>query len=81
MSTTAIKSNFHKLIDKIDNENLLRQFYQALLSSTKKEGKLWDSLTKEEQEDLLLSYEESFDEKNLIQWNDVKEEYKKWPSK
>ena len=81
MSTTAIKSNFHKLIDKIDNENLLRQFYQALLSSTRKEGKLWDSLTKEEQEDLLLSYEESFDEKNLIQWNDVKEEYKKWPSK
>ncbi len=81
MSTTAIKSNFHKLIDKIDNENLLRQFYQALLSSTRKERKLWDSLTKEEQEDLLLSYEESFDEKNLIQWNDVKEEYKKWPSK
>ena len=47
MSSTAIKTNFHKLIDKIDNENLLRQFYQALLSSTKKEGKLWDSLTKE----------------------------------
>ncbi len=81
MSSTAIKTNFHKLIDKIDNENLLRQFYQALLSSTKKEGKLWDSLTKEEQEDLLLSYEESFDEKNHIPYDEVKEQYKKWLSK
>ena len=81
MPSTAIKTNFHKLIDKIENENLLKKFYQALLSSAKNEGTLWNSLTKEEQEDLLLSYEESFDEKHLISWNDVKEEYKKWPSK
>ncbi len=75
MSTTAIKSNFHKLIDKIENENLLKQFYQALLSSTRKKGELWNSLTKEEQEDLLLSYEESFDETNHIPYDEVKKKY------
>ncbi len=81
MSSTAIKSNFHKLIDKIENESLLKQFYQALLFSTNKEGKLWNTLTKKEQEELLISYEESLDENNLIALSDVKEKYKKWLSK
>lgn len=81
MSSTAIKSNFHKIIDKIENESLLKQFYQALLFSTNKEGKLWNALTKKEQEELLASYEESLDEKNLIPLSEVKQKYKKWLSK
>ena len=81
MKTGSIKTNFHKLIDMIENESKLSQFYQALLYSAKKEGKLWNTLTKKEQEELMLAYEESNDEANLVSHEKVKAKYKKWLSK
>lgn len=81
MNTALIKNNFHKLIDKIENENLLEQFYKALFYSAKKESTLWNSLSKKEKKELLLSYEESLDEKNLIPLEQVKAKHSKWLSK
>lgn len=76
------KEAFHKLIDKIDNEEILKGYFQLIERLNKNQtGKLWDSLTSEEQEELLLSYEESFDPKNLISHEEVKGQHDKWLKK
>ncbi|MGI8893454.1 MAG: hypothetical protein ACR2GN_08330 [Bacteroidia bacterium] len=74
----STKEKLHKLIDQIEDEKLL-EGYLALLKQRAKEhkGKLWNSLSKEEKDELIISYEESFEEKNLISNDDVKKVYKK----
>ncbi len=48
MNTVKIKQNFHNLIDKIDNERLLIDFYDLMKKrSSAQEGKLWNRLSKE----------------------------------
>lgn len=42
------------------------------------DGNLFNGLNKEEQKELLLAYEESFEEDNLLQHEDVKLQHKKW---
>ncbi len=70
------------MIDKIDNEEILKGYFQLIERLNKNQtGKLWDSLTSEEQEELLLSYEESFDPKNLISHEEVKGQHDKWLKK
>jgi hypothetical protein len=79
MSTIELKNNFHKLIDSIDNENLLMSFYDILKSRTEiKDGQLWSHLGKKEQEELLLAFEESENIDNLIDNKVMKKKHKKW---
>jgi hypothetical protein len=73
------KEAFHKLIDKIDNEEILKGYFELIQRlNSNQTGKLWDSLTSAEKEELLLSYEESFDPKNLVSHEDVKGQHAKW---
>jgi hypothetical protein len=79
MKTEQIKSNFHRLIDKIDNERILTKFYELMLKSNQStNGSLWNLLTEEEQEELLLSDFESKDEDNLIPHAEIQKKHKKW---
>ncbi|MEI8046299.1 MAG: hypothetical protein WCI92_02875 [Bacteroidota bacterium] len=79
MDTTELKKSFHLLIDSIDNENLLLDFYDLLKRRTKvKDGRLWDKLDYEEQKELLNAVEESKSEKNLISSDELKKKHKKW---
>ncbi|NLE63426.1 MAG: hypothetical protein GX612_06280 [Bacteroidales bacterium] len=79
METEQIKSNFHRLIDKIDNERILTKFYELMLKSNQStNGSLWNRLTEEEQEELLLSDFESKDEDNLIPHAEIQKKHKKW---
>lgn len=79
MKTNDIKSNFHSLIDKIDNEPLLMKFYDLMIKSTRsKEGQLYDQLTKEQKDVLILAEEESNDSANLISYDQQKKKHKKW---
>ncbi len=79
MNSLELKKNFHALIDSIDNENLLENFYDLLKNRTStNEGKLWARLTKQEQEELLLTLEESDNPENLISQNEIKDKHKKW---
>ena len=79
METEQIKSNFHRLIDKIDNERILTKFYDLMLKSNQSSnGSLWSRLTEEEQEELLLSDFESKDEDNLIPHAEIQKKHKKW---
>ncbi len=79
MDTIELKQSFHHLIDSIDNENLLINFYNLIKKrSSAKEGQLWNKLTDQEQKELLLSLEESKNPENLIDHEEMKMKHKKW---
>ncbi len=79
MNTLELKKDFHNLIDSIDNENLLFSFYDLIKKRiSSREGQLWNRLTKQEQEELNLSFEESENSENLISYEAMKEKHKKW---
>jgi hypothetical protein len=79
MKSIDLKKDIHLLIDKIENENLLEHFYALLLQSIeKKKDVLWDQLSKDEQEQVLLSFDESFNESNLISHQEARKKYAKW---
>lgn len=73
MSTIELKSNLHKILDKIENEQLLRAIYDFLRQrESSEEGQIWKTLTEEQKMEVYLSYEESNDDNNLIDWEDIK---------
>lgn len=73
MGTFELKSNLHKLVDKINNEELLRTIYDFLkLRENSEEGRIWKTLTEEQKKEVFLSYEESENEANLTSWDDVR---------
>ena len=79
MDALEIKNNFHKLIDSIDNDNLLISFYNLLKNrSSMKDGQLWNRLTLQEQEELYFIIEESESKENLIPNDEMKKKHKKW---
>lgn len=79
MSTIELKKSFHNLIDSIDNEYLLLDFYELIKKRVNsKDGRLWNKLTKEEQNDLLNTVEESKNPEYLLSHEDVKKKHKKW---
>jgi hypothetical protein len=79
MEAAQLKINFHKLIDSIDNERVLSKYF-GLMSKMKEssDGKLWSRLTKEEQEELILTDIESEDPKNLISHAEIQKKHSKW---
>lgn len=79
MNTIELKQNFHHLIDSIDNENLLINFYDLIKKkSSAKEGQLWDQLTDTERDELLLSLEESKNPENLVPHEQMRKKHGKW---
>ena len=77
MTTIELKSNLHKIVDKIDNEQLLQTIYDFLkLSENSQEGQIWKSLTEEQKKEVYLSYQESEDDRNLVSWDEVNKKVK-----
>jgi hypothetical protein len=75
MSTAELKSDIHKIVDGIQNEQLLRALYDFLkIRTTSKPGQLWNSLTEEQKKEVLSAYDESEDQDNLVERDQV---YKK----
>ncbi len=75
MGTVELKSKLHEILDKIENEQLLRSIYDFLKQrETAVEGQIWKSLSEEQKKEVYLSYAESEDDKNLIDWEDIKNE-------
>ena len=72
MTAIELKSNLHKVIDRIQNEELLHAIYDFLRTrENSKPGKLWESLSKDQKKELLASYDESDINGNLISNDDV----------
>jgi hypothetical protein len=67
------------LIDNINNDNVLSKSYD-ILSRVKEssEGSLWDRLTPDEQEELILIENESHNPENLIPHSEMVNKHKKW---
>lgn len=76
------KEAFHELIDKIESEEVLKGYFELIKRlNGNQTGKLWDALSSEEKDELLLSYEESLDPKNLLTHEEVKAQHDKWLGK
>lgn len=76
------REQFHKLIDKIDDEDALKGYFNLIQRlNSHQTGVLLDSLSGEEKEDLWLSYEESLDPNNLISHEYAKKQHDKWLKK
>jgi hypothetical protein len=74
-----IKDDFHHLIDAIEDEQLLKSYYQLIQTmNNNSDGTLWNALNEKEKKELLIAYDESFDEKNLLSHEQVKLQHKKW---
>jgi hypothetical protein len=74
-----IKEDFHHLIDTIEDEQLLIGYYQLVKQlSDNQDGRLWNSLSDEQKQELLIVYDESFDPANLISHAEVKKQHEKW---
>lgn len=72
MTSIELKSSLHKVIDRIQNEELLHAIYDFLKTrEDAKSGKLWAGLSKDQQRELLASYEESENDDNLISNDDA----------
>ena len=67
MRATKLKSNIHQIVDRIQSEQLLETIYDFLKTrESTKPGEIWESLTDVQKQEVLMSFEESEDEKNLI---------------
>ncbi len=73
------KAAFHELIDNIEDEEILKGYFKLIQKlNSHQTGQLWNSLNEEEKNELLLSYEESLNQNNLISHEDVKVQHDKW---
>jgi len=77
MGTIELKSNLHKIVDRIEDEQLLRAIYSFLETREGSEdGLMWKQLTEEQKKEVLEAYDESDDDTNLIEdkdiWKDLK---------
>jgi len=72
MGTLDLRSNLHKIVDRIDNEQLLAALYNFLkLREQSHEGQIWSSLSKDQKKEVLSAFDESEDDANLIEDEDV----------
>ena len=79
MDKVQLKSGIHSFIDQIESLDLLNDYYSELKRIVdSRKSNIWDSLSVEQKREILLSYEESEHEENLIDENVVMEKYNKW---
>jgi len=79
MNTLEIKTNFHHLIDQLNNEELLIKFYRIMeQASTTADGQLWNRLTSDEQMELLKIEREAHSDLDLISSEQMQNKHKKW---
>ena len=78
MSITEVRTRFHALIDEVENPSLLQRFFEIMQTSAKSsDSNLWSTLSDSEQQEVIDSYEESQDEKNLVTNKTVMGKHKK----
>ena len=81
MEALTVRSKFHQLIDKVENIDLLERFYQSFNSAVEQKKGAWQTLSDADKNHILESYDESFNENNLLNHEDVKVKYSKWLTK
>lgn len=79
MGLQMVKTELHKIIDEVKDEKLLTGILR-LLKNEKEIDSDW-SVSDSQKRELDKSYEESLDEKNLIDWEIVKQRLSQWQEK
>jgi replicative DNA helicase len=82
MNTYELKVTMFELITQTRDEAILRRLYQKMtevfdLKDDNSES-LPYALTAEQETELMLSLEESFDENNLLDISDAKKQHARW---
>ena len=79
MNAIEIRTNFHHLIDQINNDQLLIKLYHIMeqVSSTV-DGQLWGRLTDDEQVELLKIEREVQSDADLIPNEQMQSKHQKW---
>ena len=79
---TNIKTDFHKLIDKIENPDILENFYSAMNYYVNKKGSvdIIDELTEKQQKRLAASVKQAETGKTITNAQ-MKREIKQWLTK
>lgn len=74
------KEEFHDLIDSIQDEKALQVYLELvrMLNGGKGQHVPFQDLSPEQRADLLKSYEESFDENELVDHETVKSQFQQW---
>jgi hypothetical protein len=71
MSTIELRSSIHKIVDSIQNEQLLQTLYEFLKTRETTAQGVWPTLNDDEKKEILLAFDESEDDKNLIDKNKI----------
>ncbi len=68
MSYSDLKSRIHKKIDQVNDIDLLQLIFEKISEDDEIDSgrSIWKDLSAEQQEQIILSYNESFDESKLI---------------
>ena len=67
MTALELRTKVHELIDKIEDKAMLSALVSFLISAQKANpGDLWQSLSVEEKKEVLLSFDESEQDENLV---------------
>ena len=79
---TDVKSQFHTLIDEIDNPTLLQTFFDLFKARVNEpESKIWNTLSADEQQEVLEAFDESEKDSHLIGHETMKQKYQSWLKK
>ncbi|WP_121247003.1 hypothetical protein [Mucilaginibacter phyllosphaerae] len=78
MKLAELKSEFHSLIDRTNDPEIIEQFLGAMNQSLNADGALWKSLSPAQQQSVLDAYEESKDDDNLTTLEQLKRRYANW---
>lgn len=79
MDAIEIRTNFHQLIDRIKDEQLLIKLYHIMeQASSSTDGQLWNRLSEAEQIELLKIEGEVQYESNLISNEQMQSKHQKW---
>lgn len=71
----TLRTRVHALIDTISDDRLLQRLHD-LLSEDQERG-VWKELTREQRERVMLAYESSFDQSQLLTMEEVMKRRKK----
>lgn len=72
MEKIELRSSIHKIVDDIESEQLLKTIYDFLkVKESSKSVSAWDLLSEDQRQEVLLAYEESEDESNLLDAREV----------
>jgi len=79
MELQKVKTELHKIIDEVKDEKLLTSILRMLKNENEVHSD-W-SVSDSQKRELDIAYEESLDEKNLLDWEIVKQRLSQWKEK